>query len=156
MSFPLYSLLNKGNSYQIYIPSSIKGILIKNICALSRIRLTILILIFFILLSGCSIQYIDKQGARHIWGLTHTTIREARKDHSEVVAQQVSTIGVAILKLPEQTGFSLGYTRNFSIQISSSIEGGEISFSPDNPTDFQYKNLPTLIGEWKNGSNQKN
>ncbi|MBW2739638.1 MAG: hypothetical protein JRE64_12500 [Deltaproteobacteria bacterium] len=122
----------------------------KHICTLSGIGLSISTVSLCMLLSGCSIQYIDNHGARHIWGLTHTTIRETRRDHSEVVAQQVSTVGLAIIKVPEQTGFSLGYTRNFSIQISSTIEGGEISFSPENPTDFQYKDLRTWIGELEN------
>lgn len=120
---------------------------------LSRISLTIWVVGMLIPLSGCSIQYMDQQGARHTWGLTHTTVREARRDHSEVVAQQVSTVGLAILRVPEQAGFSLGYTRNFSIQISSPVEGGEISFSPGDPTDFQYKDLRTWIGGWKNGEN---
>ncbi len=102
-------------------------------------------------LSACSLQYVDMHGARHIWGLTHTVVKEAREARSEVVAQQVSTVGISILRLPEHSGFSVGYTRNFSIQIRSAVEGGELSFSPENPTDFQYQDLITLMGGWKNG-----
>lgn len=102
------------------------------------------------LLSACALQYVDEHGARHIWGLAHTVVKETREARSEVVAQQVSAIGISILRLPEYAGFSVGYTRNFSIHISSAIEGGEISFSPDDPTDFQYQNLMTLMGGWKN------
>lgn len=101
-------------------------------------------------LYACSLQYVDMHGARHVWGFTHTVVKEAREARSEVVAQQVSTIGVSMLSLPEHSGFSVGYTRNFSIQISSVVEGGEFSFSPEDPTNFQYQDLITLIGGWKN------
>lgn len=101
-------------------------------------------------LSACALQYVDVHGARHIWGLTHTVVKETREARSEVVAQQVSAVGISILRLPEHSGFSVGYTRNFSIKISSAVEGGEISFSPDDPTDFQYQDLMTLMGGWKN------
>jgi hypothetical protein len=102
------------------------------------------------LLSACALQYVDANGARHIWGLTHTVVKETREARSEVVAQQVSAVGISILRLPENTGFSVGYTRNFSIKISSTVEGGEISFSPDDPTDYKYQDLMTLMGGWKN------
>lgn len=101
-------------------------------------------------LSACALQYVDVHGARHIWGLTHTVVKETREARSEVIAQQVSAVGISILRLPEHTGFSVGYTRNFSIKISSAVEGGEISFSPDDPTDYQYQDLMTLMGGWKN------
>lgn len=99
--------------------------------------------------TGCSFQYIDRHGARHIWGLTHTVIREAREDRSEVVAQQVSTVGAAVLLVPEHSGVSLGYTRNFSIRISSRDEAGEISFSLDEPTSFAFKDFDTIRKEFR-------
>ena len=106
----------------------------------------ILLLVILSAIWSCSFQYVDEHGARHIMGLSHTVIKETRKDRSEVIAQQVSSVGIAVLAVPEHSGLSLGYTRNFSIHISSEEEGGQISFSFKNPTDVVYKDLTTLFG----------
>jgi len=111
--------------------------------------LILLTLLLGIVVSACSLQYVDAHGARHIWGLSHTVVREARGDRSEVVAQQISTIGAAVLLVPEHSGLSFGYTRNFSITISSADEAGEISFPPDNPTAFHFKDLRNIMGGLK-------
>ena len=110
-------------------------------------QLFALVIIAIIIEVGCAVQYIDRDGVRHIWGLTHTTIREIRHDRSEVVAQQVAAIGVSVLLLPEHGGVSVGYTRNFSIRISSRDEGGEIIFPMSTPTNFAFKELTTIIEE---------
>lgn len=97
-----------------------------------------------LVIAGCSFQYIDKEGSRHVIGLSHTIMKEARADRSEVVAQEVLTIGMSVLKLPEHSGVSIGYTKNFTIQVSSMDEAGELSFSVPNPTVFRFSDFRNI------------
>ena len=58
--------------------------------------------------AGCSYQYVDEHGTRHVWGLVHTTHRDIPDARSDVIVQQVSTLGIAILRLPQERGLSIG------------------------------------------------
>lgn len=109
------------------------------------IVLSFSLLSFCIIASGCSYQYVDTYGTRHVWGLVHMESRDIEKEKSDVHVQQVSTMGFAVLRLPEQSGVSLGYTRNFSIQVDDNV-AGEISLNLRKPTEIAYKDFDTL---WK-------
>jgi len=107
--------------------------------------IALILLLLSLLSEGCSLQYVDDHGARHIVGLTHTIIKEARAARSDVVAQQVSTIGLSFLRLPEHSGVALGYAKNFSVQVNSADEAGELTFSASNPTDFTFAGMQKIM-----------
>lgn len=96
------------------------------------------------LVGGCSLQYMDEGGSRHVIGLSHTIIKDSRADRSEVVAQEVLTIGLAVLRLPEHSGVSVGYTKNFTVHVSSRDEAGELSLPFANPTDFRFSDFHSV------------
>jgi len=100
-----------------------------------------------VFLTGCAIQYRDGDGARHVVGFAHVVVREATTSRSQVVAQQVSTVGAAVLLLPEHSGIALGYTRNFSIQVSSPDEAGELSIPLSAPQRFGFKDFDGIQRE---------
>lgn len=104
------------------------------------------VMVFFISTVGCSYQYVDSYGTHHTWGLVHSTYREIPDDQADVIAHQVSTLGLAITRLSRETGFSVGYTRNFEIQIADNT-AGEIAINLDYPTRSTYKNVCTIIEE---------
>ena len=79
------------------------------------------------MLSGCAVQFRDGSGTTHIIGLAHVEVRGTTSGRSEVIAQQVSTIGAALLFLPEHSGIALGYSRNFTLEINSTDGAGELS-----------------------------
>ena len=97
--------------------------------------------------SGCSYQYVDDRGNRHVIGLAHVVTHDPGPDTSDVVAQQVSTIGAAILYVPETVGVSLGYTRNFILQVNDVDTAGELSFNVDNPSSYTYKDFRAILRE---------
>ena len=61
----------------------------------------VIVFIFSVLNSSCSLQYVDRHGARHLWGLNYIVIREDREERSEVIAQQISSIGLSLFLLPD-------------------------------------------------------
>ena len=95
---------------------------------------------------GCSVQYVDDAGVRHVWGLAHVEIRAPAEVAPEVRAQQVTTLGLAFLRVPETQGLSLGYTRNFSLEVFAET-AGELAYSPAHPIGFSYKGLQEIIEE---------
>ena len=111
---------------------------------MKRVARTILLAL---VASGCSYQYVDDRGNRHVIGLAHVVTRDPGPGTSDVVAQQVTTIGAAILYVPETVGLSLGYTRNFILQVNDVDTAGELSFNVDNPSSYTYKDFRTILGE---------
>ena len=103
------------------------------------------------LLAGCSYQYVDDAGVRHIWGLAHVAIKAPAEGTPDVRAQQVTTFGLAFLRVPETQGLSLGYTRNFSLEVFADT-AGELAYSPSHPIGFSYKGFKEII---KENSNEK-
>jgi hypothetical protein len=99
------------------------------------------------LATGCSYQYVDDRGNRHVIGLVHMVTPEPGPYTSDVVAQQVTTIGAAILYVPETTGVSIGYTRNFVLRVGDNT-AGEIAFDVENPSNFTYKDYNSIMGEY--------
>ena len=113
------------------------------------IRTEIVVITLFLtvtipLVAGCSLQYIDEGGSRHIIGLSHTIIKDSRTDRSEVVAQEVLTIGLAVLRLPEHSGASVGHTKNFTVHVSSRDEAGELALPFAHPTDFRFSDFHSI------------
>ena len=102
----------------------------------------------FFLLSGCSYQYVDKKTqARHVIGFAHIVSKEVKEEDKEVIMQQVTTLGASFLNLPERSGLSLGYTRNFTVQVFKDDIAGEVSVDLNNPSDMTYKGIKTIIRE---------
>jgi hypothetical protein len=97
--------------------------------------------------TGCSLQYIDDAGIRHVWGLAHIESKETQAGQSDVVAQQVMTVGVAFLHMPEQQGLSIGYTRNFSLLVNRESMAGKLSYAPMNPIDFVYQDYSQILNQ---------
>ena len=65
------------------------------------------------------------------------------------MAQQVTTLGVAILRVPEQQGLSIGYTRNFSLQVNKASTAGELSYDQGNPIDFAYRDFDAIRKDYE-------
>ena len=102
--------------------------------------------IVIIFVSGCSYQYIDGYGTRHVWGFVHVTNRQIPDDKANVMAQQVSTLGVAFLRQSREAGISIGYTRNFEFLVADDT-AGQLVLNLIHPSQSQYKNVCTLIAE---------
>jgi len=97
--------------------------------------------------TGCSYQYVDDDNVRHVWGLVHLESKEVAAGRSDVNAQQVTTLGMAILRLPESSGISLGYSRNFSLVVNRESVAGQLSYGPANPVNFAYRDYSQLVRE---------
>jgi len=97
--------------------------------------------------SGCSFQYIDKYGAKHVVGLSHVVTKELGTKQEIVLIQQVTSIGVALLKVPEQQGVSVGYTRNFSVNVYDKEMAGLMKIELDDPANIQYQGLSEIKEE---------
>lgn len=98
------------------------------------------------LAAGCSVQYVDEGGVRHVWGLAHVEIAPPADTATEVRAQQVTTYGLAFLRLPETRGLALGYSRNFSLEVFADT-AGELTYSPADPVGYSYKGLGEIVEE---------
>ena len=110
--------------------------------------LSILTLTFFIQM-GCSYQFIDDRGARHVIGLAHIVTQESHERGTDVIAHQVTTLGIAVMRIPENQGFSIGYTRDFSLQVLSGNTAGEIAFNPNDPSEYTYTPFQTILEEYQ-------
>ena len=91
--------------------------------------------------SGCAIQYVDAQGARHVVGLAHVVMHEQPSAQGSAYLQQVTTVGIALLRVPEHKGVSVGYTRNFSLSIFDPDAAGLVTIDLFHPQDFSYRSL---------------
>ena len=96
-------------------------------------------------LCGCAYQYIDEHGARHAIGLNHVVTQASAAGTSEVVMQQVTTLGVAVLRVPEQQGFSIGYTRNFSVNVYEENIAGAVDIDLSDPADLSYRDTSMIL-----------
>ena len=113
-----------------------------------RIRNFIPVIAAALLTAGCSVQYVDDTGVRHYWGLNHVQVKAVGAGRTDVSAQQVTTFGVALIRVPEQMGFSLGYARNFTLQVFTDT-AGELTFDRGNPINFAYKDFDAIWEEHK-------
>ena len=100
------------------------------------------------------LKYTDNAGIRHVWGLAHIQSKETKAGQSDVVAQQVLTFDVAILRVPEQQGLSIGYTQNFSLLVNRKNAAGKITYAASNPIDFTYHDYSQLLNQ-KDGNNHE-
>jgi len=73
-----------------------------------------------VLMSGCAYTSIDSKGAKHIVGLVDMKIEPGEKE-GQLGGQsvQVTSIGMSIYSTPINTGFSVGYNREFIMDISN-------------------------------------
>lgn len=143
--------MEKHNYYHTTIVNELKKFKRprSNQLVLCNLKYCLLFLNLMILFCGCAIQYTDSNGARHIIGINHTVVKEISKEKTQIIAQRVSTIGIGFLVLPEHSGFSIGYANNFIIEINSQDLAGYYSFSLDDPTDVDFRELQEIIGEIK-------
>ena len=114
---------------------------------MSKLPQCVFLLLYFLILSGCAYQYIDDNGARHTIGFAHIVQKETTGMRKEVLVQQVSVIGASILLLPEHSGMSIGYTRNFSVEILKDNVSGEFQLDTDDSSSFIYKDIDSILME---------
>jgi hypothetical protein len=63
-----------------------------------------------LMLSGCSITYIDHHGALHVVGISHVVISPYKRD-GEARIVNVATAGIALLREDMATSVSVGYSK---------------------------------------------
>lgn len=100
---------------------------------------------------GYAHKYKDNDGNRHYWGVGHLISPDLIPERSDLVMHQVSTVGVALIRLPQKVGFSVGYTRDMDIQIKDNV-AGQFSLSPNNPSDIIFKDFTTIQTNIRNNN----
>ena len=70
------------------------------------------------LMSGCAYTYVDSKGGKHIVGLVDIKIEPGEKE-GQLGGQsvEVNSIGMSIYSTPMNSGFALGYNREFIMDI---------------------------------------
>lgn len=66
---------------------------------------------------GCSYQYVDEEGNKHIVGLVKIVIPNSHHDDCKRNAVSVTSVGLAATQLPSHSGLSIGYSRNETVAI---------------------------------------
>ncbi len=99
-------------------------------------------------LSACAYQYVDEGGFRHVIGFAHV-ITQHVEGNKEIGIQQVSTFGLSILRLPEAGGISIGYSRNFSIEVFADT-AAIVSLDQKDVRTFAYCDIPWRFSDIRN------
>ncbi len=100
-------------------------------------------------LSACAYQYVDEAGFRHVIGFAHVITQQV-EGNKEIGIQQVSTFGLSILRLPEAGGISIGYARNFSIEVFADT-AAIVSLDQRDVRTFAYCDIPWRFSDIRAG-----
>jgi hypothetical protein len=72
-----------------------------------------------LLLSACSVTYVDANGAQRVIGLVNMTISKQELGTGDATHIELQNLGLAIQKTTEQASFSVGYNSSRAAYISA-------------------------------------
>ena len=99
------------------------------------------VLMSILFLSGCSYNYIDDNGTRHIFGLVNIKLEPTSNEIYAGEIIDLRTFGISINKHDEGGSISIGYSRDISGNLKNNVLvlGNPFKF-PDNIKDDNNEN----------------
>ncbi len=73
--------------------------------------------------SGCSYQYMDKDGNHRILGFGSVIVATKKNDVCSIDQVSVTSVGVSVVNLPSHGGVTIGYANNTSTQVPMLRDG---------------------------------
>lgn len=70
------------------------------------------------LAGGCAVQYLDEDGAYHVYGLAHVVLKNAAPpEDSKALLVKVQTLGFSVQQAPTGSGLVLGWDSRSWIEL---------------------------------------
>ncbi|MGD9159660.1 MAG: hypothetical protein PVG39_14700 [Desulfobacteraceae bacterium] len=110
------------------------------------------------LLSGCAIQYYDKEThTDHLWGFGHFKMKIAPPEEDVLATVKGSEVlGMSIKFAPEDSHFMVGWNETSQTTILDENSSLRLEWPTNDPFSIRVGSKPLLPSEWESERTQEN